>query len=122
MNRKVAAVLGGTLLALGAATTWVPTVATGGRRSTGNILAGGSANVVVYKMRYPTRTGLYRWLWDPDLREEWVAGFPQGTLSPTRRIAWVGVLGTHVVILLLGGGLLTWVVRRERRRREEATV
>lgn len=103
MNRRVVAVLVGTLLALVATTLWVPTVSR--LQFIGMARSGGSAFPEYRSIRFLSDEGGDAGIClDAELVE----------------VYWPIVFIEHAAILLLGSGLLTWVVRRERRRRAEA--
>ena len=112
MNKRVIAVLVCTLLALIAATVWVPTY------------HGWQPQDNFADSHGPTATSIteraarieYRWVWD---RYE-PNPFDAGRDGRDFDVYWPLLFAQQSLILLLGGGLLTFVVRRERRRKATA--
>ena len=141
MSKRVLAVLVGTLLALVAASLWVP-VRTGTRLATWptadrsdepvqfieNYFRGDAQALAHGEVAYVTplrgRTGYrYRTVWALD--ELWgiarlleVAGVDGAECDAVAGdfVQWRILLATHSLILLLGGGLMAFTVRRARRR------
>ena len=115
MNKRVIAVVVGTLLALIAATVWVPI-----RMTVGGTDQSALRDMVSDELRF-------RPVWR--LQREQLLPFDLGggdgrDLSEQPysepRIEWPIVFFEQALILLFGGGLLTFVVRRERRRKAMA--
>jgi hypothetical protein len=134
VNRPVVAVVVCTLLALGAASLWVPlrwqayawSTGTRGRDDAGAWRMAAMSEfveVVPVEHGWPLRWG---WNWTTETS----ATLPLGTrvsssdasphLMGHDAVYWHWILVEFALILLLGGGLLTLVVRRERRRKATA--
>ncbi len=103
MSKQVIAVVVGTLLAVGAASLWVPTVV---------------HHASFMGPPHGHDVDEWRWITQTHTWDLWF-GYPDPVIAPTFiwRIRWLALLAQQIAAVTIGGGLLTFVVRRERRRK-----
>ena len=126
MNRRVAAVLVCTFLALVAATVWVPCTSDLLRTYRAFDVPGESSRLTLGHLAWdvsPWPSVHFRPLWSLDEFQLTAFGAQRFLDRPRRWPASIHLPTLAIelgLILLIGGGLLTWVVRRERRKRAPA--
>ena len=126
VNKRVMAVLVCTLLALIAASVWVPVAHGSNLITVVNATARNQDRIRVREWESYTGQYVDRWCfaWSrtqaPPPTRPYIVCPPGAEPLDGERVRWPVVFIEQTLILLIGGGLLTWVVRRERRRRAAA--